>query len=311
MAMHKIESILPQSFMNNYMRLKSFYSRWKWRYIDNLIPLVDFCMHQPNLTGEAERVLADLNRNGVAITSAVDLFGTNSAYSDLKAATARLEDELANEIQSARARANDANDWKSYVYWLLGERPCLDPNDIFVRFTLQKPILQVVNAYFKMCTQLRFYNVWHTLASQVPARDSQLWHRDPEDYCILKVFVYLTDVDDDAGPFTYATGSHSKGHFRRRSAATFLNNGVQRSSDEQMQAAIPSEHWIKATGSEGTIIFADTRGYHKGGLTRGRDRIMYNSMFTSKSAKSEWFERVGALVAPTDLDREQAFALNV
>ncbi len=181
-----------------------------------------------------------------------------------------------------------------------------------VRFGLQKELLQIASAYFGMLTHLRFYNVWHTFATQAPARRSQLWHRDPEDHLILKVFVYLSDVDDGAGPFTYAPSTDLKGkihqdpeYFRE------ANRRAKRSEDEQMAAIVPPERWIKGVGEAGTIIFADRRGYHKGGLARTHDRIMYNCMFTSPASKTnEIFERPAKL-ADDGLTREQAFALRL
>ena len=42
---------------------------------------------------------------------------------------------------------------------------------------------------------------------------SQRWHRDPEDEHIVKVFVYFSDVDDEAGPFEYVRGSTTGGRY--------------------------------------------------------------------------------------------------
>src|SRR5262249_25095329 len=145
-----------------------------------------------------------------------------------------------------------------------------------------------------------------------PTRRSQLWHRDPEDYLILKVFVYVTDVDEGAGPFTYAPGTHLKGtiheepeYFREP------NRKAKRSEDEQMAAIVPTDRWISAVGPPGTIIFPDTRGYHKGGMARTKDRIMYNCMFTSPASKTkEMFQRP-ADVSAQGLNREQKFALRL
>ena len=35
---------------------------------------------------------------------------------------------------------------------------------------------------------------------------SRLWHLDMEDYKILKVIIYLNDVDETVGPFQYLSG---------------------------------------------------------------------------------------------------------
>lgn len=287
-------------------------STLKWRYIDNLAPLIKYTVKPKSLSGEARRVLADLNRDGIAITTAKKLLSDYSLYQQLDTEVDRIEKKLASELDRARREAEGVAERKTFIFNLLGDRPTLDLDDIMVRFALQKELLQMANAYFGMLTHMRFYNVWHTFATQAPARRSQLWHRDPEDHLILKVFVYLSDVDDGAGPFTYAPSTHLKGeihldpeYFRE------TNRKAKRSEDEQMAAIVPAERWIKGVGEAGTIIFADTRGYHKGGLARTHDRIMYNCMFTSPASKTkELFVRPAQLNG-NKLNREQAFALKL
>jgi hypothetical protein len=279
-----------------------------WRYLFNLGPTVAYRSGRRALTGEAGRVLADLNRDGVAITSAEALFEGDSPYAELAAAVEALERRLSGEIERARAEANDpAIGRKTFIHHLLGEKPALDPQHICTRFALHNPVLQIANGYFGMYTQLRYYNVWHTLATRGEARESQLWHRDREDYHILKVFVYFSDVDEGAGPFIYAPGTHLKGKLRQ-DPDSYLEGGVKRSEDQQMAAVVPPERWVTCTGRKGTIVFADTRGYHKGGLARERDRIMYACMFTSSASEvREHFVRPERL--PAGMAPEQAFAL--
>jgi hypothetical protein len=282
-----------------------------WRYGFNFAPTLSYKFGHRSLSDEAKRVLTDLNRNGVAFTSDLTLLGPNSFYQELSAAVERLEHDLADQLAAKRAAANDctAIGQKTFLCELLGRRPKLITNDIYARFALQSPILQIANAYFGMYTKLRDYNVWHTFPTQVQARESQLWHHDREDRYILKVFVNLSDIDEGAGPFTYAVGSHLKGTLRRRPASFLEADDVRRSTDEQMAEVVPPERWVKGIGPKGTIIFADTRGYHKGGLVRERDRILYFCMFTSQASQSkEILERPCRVSLPPD--REQAFALS-
>lgn len=283
---------------------------FKWRYLDNLRPSLAYRSHHGPLSGEAGRVLKDLDRYGIAITSANTLLGSDSLYGELRGAAYRLERDMAKEIAAARAAAYDPGGHKGFIFSLLGDRPALEANAVYARFALQEPILQIANAYFGMHTRLRYFNVWYTFATQVPPRDSQLWHRDPEDHHILKVFLYLSDVGDGAGPVIYAAGSHPKGTHRREPDYSRRKGDAKRSSDAQMADVIPSEQWIKGVGPEGTMIFADTRGYHKGGLARERDRIMYLCMFTSQASRcANFFERPSSISFA--LDREQAFALSL
>ena len=57
-------------------------------------------------------------------------------------------------------------------------------------------------------------------------------------------------------------------------------------------------------------MFADTDGYHKGGLARDRDRILYACAFTSQAAQhGDSFTRPGKVSIATD--SETAFALAI
>jgi hypothetical protein len=276
-----------------YPRLTWRYARW--RYIDNLGPVLAHRFASRTLSDQQSSVLARVNSDGVAITSAQTLLGPDSCFDELMNAVDDLERNHAEAIAGARADFNSNNHKsKAFNFRLLGDHPLLEPSSVFTRFALQKPILEIVNSYFGMFTRLRAYNVWHTFVSKLAPQDSQLWHHDPEDNCILKVFVYLSNVDDDAGPFTYAVGTHLKGGLCRKP-----RGAGNRSDDKQMAEVVPPERWVRCTGPKGTIIFADTRGYHKGGFAQERDRIMYICVFTSQATKyPEMFRRPETISLP-------------
>ena len=279
-----------------------------WRYGFNLEPTLRFRLHHPVLVGEAARVLDSLNRDGVAITSAAALLGSESCFDELSNEATHLQHALREQIAGARSGGDTAEiGKKTFLFQYLGSYPALDPESVYARFALQPNILRIANAYFGMLTRLRYYNIWHNFASHSPARESQLWHRDREDLYILKLFAYLSDVDLGAGPFTYAAGTHRKGSVRGQPEYT-LEGGVKRSTDPQMAAVVSPEDWVVCTGPKSTIVLADTQGYHKGGLATERDRVLYTCMFTSQASQSEdGFTRPGTLSLRGD--REAAYAL--
>jgi hypothetical protein len=282
--------------------------RLTWQYLFNLSPWLSYQFSSRRLSGEAEKTVGNLNRDGVAVTSVGALLNGNTWFGELQNAVTTLEKENADRLAAVkRACDKGAIGQKAFNVELLGENPVLDPLTVYARFALQGPLLRVANAYFGMYTRLRYYNIWHTFATASEARESQLWHRDREDFKILKVFVYLSDVDEGAGALTYAKGSQrSRG--LKSNPEFFDEGGVKRSKDEQMAAVVPPENWVQATGPTGTIVFADTSGYHKGGLARERDRLMYVCMFTSPSSQSkELFKRAASMPVPKN--KEVVFAL--
>jgi Phytanoyl-CoA dioxygenase (PhyH) len=286
-------------------------SDFTWRYIANLRSSLEYPRATKKLSVAHERIVTELKRDGIAITSIGDFTENLSLFGELETAVRNYEISMAKEIEETRANAALQNRAKNYVLTLLGPVPTLDPSDIFVRFALQPEILGIVNSYFGMLTKLRSYNVWHNFPTHASPRESQLWHRDPEDRCVLKMFVYLTDVNEGAGPLSYAPGTHSLGMVKTAAQSEIFREGesyVQRSNDLQLNEVVPKNQWITAVGPKGTIVLADTRGYHKGGFAVERERILYICMFTSKaSIYPEVFKREAAL--PRYADQSVAFAI--
>lgn len=253
-----------------------------WRYGLNLVPTLSHQMGSGKPSSEAERVLGTLNRDGVAITTLEALVGDADGQ-QLFAATSEWRLKEAGKIEAARAALLDpnSNGQKPFVVPLLGQHPALDRANPLAQFALHPNVLQVVNGYYGMHVRLRHYNIWQNLKTTRPATQSQLWHRDPEDRYILKLFVALEDVDEGSGPFTYAAGSHRKGLARTVPEYTHKDGGTPRSNDQQMAAAVPAAQWVTCTGAKGTVIFADTQGYHRGGLARDHDRVLFIAEYTS------------------------------
>jgi len=280
-----------------------------WRYVFNFAPTLSYQWRRQALYGEAARVLETLNDDGVALTSAKALLGSNSCYGELCGTVESFQASSRAEIARARLGVDnqDAIGKKTFILEYLGRNPKFDPASVYARFALERNILGIANAYLGMRSRLRYYNVWHTFPTSIEARESQLWHRDREDYLIVKVFLYLSDVDEGAGPFIYARGSHPKGQLRRE-AAYSLEGNVRRSTDDQLAEVMPREKWFKGVGEKGTIIFADTRGYHCGGRARSSARVMYTAMFTSPASQSEELMVNGTSLS-LPLDRDQAFAI--
>ena len=185
------------------------------------------------------------------------------------------------------AASRDSIGDKTFNLELLGSPVKFDPSSVYARFALQSLFRNVANGYFQMLAQLRYYNVWYTFASSTTPRESQLWHFDREDNYILKVFVYLNEVDLGTGPFTYAPGTHRKGQRWNILPESFLEQNVLRSSDDQMSKVVSKTDWVRALGKKGTIVFADTRGFHKGGEARTGDRLMFTCMYTSPASQSK------------------------
>jgi hypothetical protein len=261
-----------------------------WRYGFNFKPSLGYQFYsENNLTAATRKIVNRLNRDGIAVASVDDFSDLSTLFINLDSEVEKLLTERRAELAELKRRAIDIKTVgeKTFNVELLGSPSEFAPESVFARFALQNSLLDVANAYLKMYAKLRYYNVWKTFATPDKPRESQLWHYDREDRYILKVFVYLKDVEDGAGPFTYAPKTHRKGSLHGREPEFFMENGVRRTTDQQMAAIVPKENWLKATGKKGTIVFADTRGFHKGGEAKTDDRLMFTAMFTSPASESK------------------------
>lgn len=96
---------------------------------------------------------------------------------------------------------------------------------------------------------------------------AQQFHFDLDRLRFLKLFVYLTDVDESSGPHVFVRGSH-------RSLPGPLR-ADRRFDDEEVEAVFGSEAPATIVGPRGTMFVADTRGLHKGLPARDRHRLVF------------------------------------
>jgi len=89
---------------------------------------------------------------------------------------------------------------------------------------------------------------------------AQLYHQDKEFIKFVKIFVYLSDVDDTNGPHEYISGSHRD--YEEHIPKNYKMS--QRLSDEYLQKVYPKDRFKSFTGQAGTVIITDSNGFHKG-----------------------------------------------
>ena len=84
----------------------------------------------------------------------------------------------------------------------------------------------------------------------------------------LKVFVYLTDVSSSNGPHVYIPGTHIPGS----KPSKLLKHGYARINDKAMAKYHDPSTWVGLTLPKGSVIFADTRCWHKGQFVQSGSR---------------------------------------
>lgn len=130
---------------------------------------------------------------------------------------------------------------------------------------------------------------------------AQRFHQDRDYIKFVKVFVYLTDVDDDSGPHEFVAGSNAD-------YATVSKNKTRSSkrlTDEYLRSVYPAERFLKLTAPRGSVIFEDTSGFHKGNPVVSGHRLVLQLEFATTlfGNPSRLFREAALAHVPPELAR--------
>ncbi len=239
-------------------------------------------IHQPALPPLAAadaRIVAALEKDGVYVTT-IEALGLANAHAVISEARA-LAEAFAEEAHQQVAK---------------GEVFTIVPSDRVFRYPsiyllgLQNRLLDIAENYVGLPPAYDGVTINYTVADgrEVSTRK---WHRDWEDRRMLKVAIYLHDVDEDAGPFQmikrHDTLQNDKDGFNYELAddATLLDRLGPSYADDI----------VSCCGKAGTVIFTDTaRFFHRGKPATGRDRMaIFYSYFAQNPRHPFLCERTG------------------
>ena len=124
-----------------------------------------------------------------------------------------------------------------------------------------KNILNIAKNYFKTNPIVQSSQIWWTFSNidkngkyTNPPGNEFGYHYDVDDFKFLKLFIYLTDVDEKSGPHYFIT---KKG---KKKLDEYINRRI---SDEQASKKY-NDRIILLKGEKGTCFVEDTSYYHKG-----------------------------------------------
>ena len=141
---------------------------------------------------------------------------------------------------------------------------------------LNERFLDIIEAYIGLPIAYRGLTARRDIANgeQIATR---LWHRDGEDARIVKLIVYLNDVECAAdGAFEYIPKSALSS---TAGLTVFDGNHI---SDANIDRAVPKDQQKLCLGRAGTVVFTDTCSvFHKGAVGKRRDRYTLFYPFNS------------------------------
>jgi hypothetical protein len=229
----------------------------------------------PPLSPPDAAIVAGLEEKGVHITSleALGLPGTEAMW--------QAASKIAAVYGARAARGEFAGQYTVQV----GAEDLMRHPDI-LRWPLADRILDIVEAYLGLPAAYDMLNFFYTVADgrQVAARK---WHRDVEDRRMVKVIVYLHDVDLDAGPLEILHRSFPGCQHVKGGNFPVL---TQEMLEERLGAPLAAGDVTACTGKAGSVIFADVaRHYHRGRPATARDRCALFYNFFSRAPLRPFF----------------------
>ncbi len=235
------------------------------------------------LSPAQEGVLAELRARGIAIVSWDELIGDPALWQRLQA-----EMDAFVRIATADDSAAQAGQGKDYLLRGMphgtGEKGVLQADGPWLELGVGDALLGIVNAYRGFETKLFDFDQWYT----VPVGEnrerivSQQWHRDSYEPHIVKVFLYFSDVDEEAGPFEYV--AHSVEGDKYGHLWPWQPGESRYPPTEALDESIPDSDRVSAMGPPGTVVICDTGGFHRGGYALHNPRIL--SVYTYVNPES-------------------------
>jgi hypothetical protein len=269
---------LTEAVFTNSIRGKL--SHFLWRYVKNQQRALKAMSSR--VDGDVARISGVLRENGIVVENAA-AFLSPSGMEALEKATAEVgEIAESGEVQDVvRSQRNAANN-KKYLVHLVPISRVHTPESAFLKIGLDPRLLEIVGDYLGVWPRLISIGSWLNFPTPTEAQMSQLWHRDPEDYKMLKVFIYLEPVGEKNGPFSYIPRTQP---FGAMSDKVPVHQHKRRILDEEMATIFPEESWLQCIGGKYTMVIADTVGFHRGGKVDEGRRLLITFTYTSGSPR--------------------------
>ena len=131
-------------------------------------------------------------------------------------------------------------------------------------------ILSAVGSALGAKPTISSMSLWWSIAHGEQAKEAELFHRDIDDFRFIKLFVYLTDVDNDSGPHAFVKGTHKIDKL----------TDVRRLTDEEVAREFGAERILSFSGPAGTAFLENTYGIHRGVPPKSKNRLLFQVLYS-------------------------------
>ena len=163
-----------------------------------------------------------------------------------------------------RGRFNPANDVPKGVHVAFFDAELVVQTPHIFEIVNDPVVLSAVARVLGAKPTISHMVVWWSLpAGDGTAQETENFHRDVDDWCFVKYFVYLTDVDEESGPHIFIPGSHKQNKLLP----------VRRYTTEEIAGAFGEGNEKLFVGPAGTSFLENTYGFHRGLPAKSKPRL--------------------------------------
>jgi len=152
---------------------------------------------------------------------------------------------------------------------------------------LSPGIIDVIGRYLGTPPALIGVHARRDSGPEVP-EDLRCWHLDLEDVRMIRIIIYLHDVDIHTGPFEYVPRplTDKAEHLRRQCTGDMnTNSDYQAVTDETMREAVPESDWVACIGPRLTAVMADPVAVFHHTKPHNRERRTLTFSYTSRQPR--------------------------
>jgi hypothetical protein len=225
--------------------------------------LAQYASQLPSLSSENLAIVNALETEGVFATS-LDALALPSTAGMLRAAEGLIPG-LPN-VPSARSGFD-----------VHAEQAEILKHPALFQWGLEARLLDIAESYLKLPVAFNDIHLRKDFPNGVKA-GSRRWHVDSYDHRILRIIIYLNDVDETGGPFQYIS---------RRATKNIVPVLEQFGTlPDSMVGLMNPANFRSCTGPKGTVLFiATSRIIHRGKPPTASDRTVLVFNYNSKRLK--------------------------
>ena len=157
-------------------------------------------------------------------------------------------------------------------------------------------VLSIVSEFLGAKPTISLLTAWWSMPHKDgKPEEAERFHRDVDDIRFVKLFCYLTDVDEVSGPHMFVPGSQNINRLTK----------IRRYEDREIAEAFGENSLSTFTGKAGTAFLENTFGFHRGVPPSQKPRLLFQVLYSLRNSiygPDRPVGRIGADGIPSGID---------